>query len=290
MEKRYTLPGKVYLTGAGPGSAKLLTLRALEALWTADIVLHDDLVSEEVLAQVPAHVGVFNVGKRCGAKKVTQNEINQRMIAAARNGQTVVRLKGGDPLIFARTRDEIEGLREAGIEFEIIPGITAATAAAAMAQIPLTDRRKASKLVLLTNHHTPDKEARDWHTSLTADATLVFYMPGGDFEGLRSALVENGLSEDTTCLLVSQATRPGQKVIRTTVGDLMKAPAVAAPSLLIVAAAAANARADEVAISETADEGLSSDRYEEISLDLPQPDEMTASYLRERHRQNFVGR
>jgi uroporphyrin-III C-methyltransferase len=277
MGKPYTLPGKVYLAGAGPGSAKLLTLSALQALRAADVVLHDDLVSAEVLAQIPARVAVLNVGKRCGAKKVTQEEIHQRMIGAAGKGQTVVRLKGGDPLIFARTRDEIEALREAGIEFEIIPGITAATAAAAIAQIPLTDRRNASKLVLLTNHRTPEKGARDWHTSLTADATLVFYMPGGDFETLRSELVENGLGEDTACLLVSQATRPGQKVIRTTVGDLMKAPAVTAPSLLIVGSAAANALADEIAISGGAEEKLSANEYEEISLDLPQPDEMTAS-------------
>ena len=174
MAKRYTLPGKVYLAGAGPGSAKLLTLQALEALRTADVVLHDDLVSEDVLAQVPPRVALFNVGKRCGAKKVTQEEIHRRMISAARNGQTVVRLKGGDPLIFARTRDEIDALREAGVDFEIIPGITAATAAAAVAQIPLTDRKHASKLVLLTNHYGPERDAREWHSGLTDDATLVF--------------------------------------------------------------------------------------------------------------------
>jgi uroporphyrin-III C-methyltransferase len=277
MGKRFTLPGKVYLAGAGPGSAKLLTLSALEALRVADVVLHDDLVSEDVLAQIPARAAVFNVGKRCGAKKVTQEEIHQKMIAAARKGQTLVRLKGGDPLIFARTRDEIEALREAGIEFEIIPGITAATAAAAIAQIPLTDRKNASKLVLLTNHRMPEKDKRDWHTSSTADATLVFYMPGSDFETLRGELLENGLKEHTACLLVSQATRPGQKVIRTTVGDLMKAPAVAAPSLLIVGSAAANALADEVVIGGVADETLPANEYEEISLDLPQPDQMTTS-------------
>jgi uroporphyrin-III C-methyltransferase len=274
MEKRFTLTGKVYLAGGGPGSAKLLTLRALEILRAADVVLHDDLVSDEVLAMVPPHVAVLNVGKRCGSKKATQQEIHRRMIAAARNGQAVVRLKGGDPLIFARTRDEIEALREAGIDFEIIPGITAATAAAAVAQIPLTDRKNASKLVLVTNHRVPEKDARGWHTNLTADATLVFYMPGSDFEMLSAELVGSGLREDTPCLLVSQATRPGQKVNRTTIRDLVRTPALAAPSLLIVGAAAAEARADEVFVSGGASNPV--DEYEEISLDLSQPDEMTA--------------
>ncbi len=269
MGKRYTLPGKVYLAGAGPGAAKLLTVRAWEALREADVVLHDDLVSEEVLALIPARVAVFNVGKRCGSKRATQEEIHQRMISAVRDGKTVVRLKGGDPLIFARTRDEIEALREAGIEFEIIPGITAATAAAAEAQIPLTDRRSASKLTLLTNHHGPERDARDRSLDMSSDATLVFYMPGSDLEKLRTELLDNGANPETACLLVSQATRPKQKVIRTTVRDLPNAPAVSAPSLIVVGAVAAEARADEVA--------LSAKQYEEISLDLSQPDEMTAS-------------
>ncbi len=269
MGKRYTLPGKVFLAGAGPGAANLLTVRALEALRAADVVLHDDLVSEEVLSQIPPRVAVFNVGKRCGSKRVTQEEIHQRMIAAVRDGKTVVRLKGGDPLIFARTRDEIEALRDAGIDFEIIPGITAATAAAAEAQIPLTDRRHASKLMLLANHHSPERDARDPYLDASSDATLVFYMPGSDFEKLRAELLSSGVSAETPCLLVSQATRPDQRVIRTTVRDLPNAPVVAAPSLIVVGAVAEKARADEVAVC--------TKEYEEISLDLRQRDEMTAN-------------
>src|SRR5215475_553906 len=133
MTAPYTLPGKVYLTGAGPGSSKLLTLRALEVLRTADVVFHDDLVSEEVLAVIPSHIAVHSVGKRCALKKTSQEEIQRRIIAAARSGQSVVRLKGGDPLVFGRAHEEITALREAGIDFEIVPGITAAAAAAAAA-------------------------------------------------------------------------------------------------------------------------------------------------------------
>jgi uroporphyrin-III C-methyltransferase len=173
MAQPYTFPGKVYLTGAGPGSAKLLTLRALELLQQADLVLHDDLISEDVLRLIPAHVAVHSVGKRCGLKKTSQEEIHQKMIAAARNGQTVVRLKGGDPSIFGRTQEEIIALREARIEFEVVPGVTAATAAAAAAQIPLTERNGASKLILVSNHRCAEKSRPDWQKSGTSDATLV---------------------------------------------------------------------------------------------------------------------
>ena len=133
MTRRFTLPGKVYLTGAGagPGSAKRLTARELEILERADLVLHDDLVSADVLALVPAHTSVQNVGKRFARKKATQEETLARMIEAAQRRQTVVRLKGGDPLTFGQTQEEIVALHEAGIEFEIVPGITAATAVAA---------------------------------------------------------------------------------------------------------------------------------------------------------------
>jgi siroheme synthase len=130
MTRHFTLPGKVYLTGAGPVSAKLLTARTLEILQRADLVLHDDLVPADVLALVPAHTSVQNVGKRFARKKATQEEILARMIDAAQRGQTVVRLKGGDPQTFERTQEEIVALREAGIEFEIVLGTTAAAAAA----------------------------------------------------------------------------------------------------------------------------------------------------------------
>lgn len=277
MALRYTLPGKVYLTGAGPGSAKLLTVRALELLRAADVVLHDDLVSTEVLAMVTPRAAVQNVGKRCGVKKVTQDEIHRRMIAAARNGQTVVRLKGGDPLIFGRTQEEITALREAGIEFEIVPGITAATAAAAAAQIPLTDRKSGSKVVFVSNHPSSEKINRDWHKSLASDTTLVFYMPGGDLGTLTTELAENGLSEETPCLVVSHAARPDQRLIRTTVRGLTTVPKVPAPSLLIIGAAVAEARADEWFLPGNDVESATQPKFEEITLDFAESNEMATS-------------
>jgi len=245
MAAQFVLPGKVYLVGAGPGSAKMLTLRAAELLRQADVVLHDDLVSAEVLALIPAHTAVHNVGKRCGFKRATQEEIQRRMIAAAQAGQSVVRLKGGDPLIFGRTGEEIRALRENGIEFEIVPGITAATAAAAAAQIPLTDRDCASKLVIVTNHPSPEKDSRDWHRSISRDATLVFYMPGGNFAPLREELRASGLDLDTPCLLVSRASQAGQTMLRTSLRWLAETEAIPAPAVLIVGAAVAGANAEE---------------------------------------------
>lgn len=277
MQIRYNLPGKVYLTGGGPGSAKLLTLRALELLRRADLVLHDDLVSDDVLAQIPAHVAVHNVGKRCGSKKTTQEEILRRMIAGARAGSTVVRLKGGDPLIFARTQEEIVALRQAGIEFEIVPGITAATAAAAAAQIPLTDRKKAGKLVFVSNHRCTARGKTDWDRNVTADATLVFYMPGGDFETLTSQLAQAGVGEETACLLVSRATRPGQKVILTTLRGLSSTSFVEAPSLLIVGSVVSQARADLTSLPGDVEEPVMIEGgLREMTLELVPPDEINA--------------
>jgi siroheme synthase len=143
MAKHFALPGKVYLTGVGAGTDKLLTVRALEVLQRADLVLHDDRIADQVLSLVPAHVAIQNVRKLGGQQTLSQEEILRRMIAAARNGQVVVLLKGGDPSAFARTQDEIDALREAAVDFEIIPGIAAATGAAS-AHISLTDREDVS--------------------------------------------------------------------------------------------------------------------------------------------------
>jgi len=237
------LPGTVYLTGAGPGSAKLLTVRAVEVLKSADIVFHDDLVSPEILALIPAHVAVNNVGKRCGPKKISQELIQEKMVLAARSGRTVVRLKAGDPLVFGRAQEEIAALRKNGIPFEVVPGVTAACAAAAAAEISLTDRETASKVVLISNHQCAEKRTRPWGKTFE-DSTLVFYMPGGDLESLRQELLENGMDGTIPCLLISQAARPQQEVIRTTIRDLGALPRAAAPSLLIVGATGAEARSD----------------------------------------------
>ena len=243
MARHTGLPGKVYLTGAGPGSAKMLTVRAVEVLKGANVVYHDDLVSEEILALIPAQVGVWNVGKRCGRKKISQEQIQEKMIRAARSGQSVVRLKGGDPLVFGRAQEEIAALRKNGIPFEIVPGVTAACAAAAVAEISLTDRKAASKVVFISNHQCAEKSGRLWSKTFE-DSTLVFYMPGGDLKSLQEELLENGMDSAMPCLLISQAARPQQEVLRTTIRDLNNLPHAAAPSLLMVGATSAEARAD----------------------------------------------
>src|SRR6267154_655427 len=139
-EERASVNGKVYLVGAGPGDPELLTLKALRLLRTADAVLHDDLVATEIINLISSTAQVHNVGKRCGKKRILQGEINFLMVALAASGLQVVRLKGGDPLIFGRAGEEIEFLRRNNVPFEIVPGVTAALGAAASAQLPLTHR------------------------------------------------------------------------------------------------------------------------------------------------------
>src|SRR5690242_15024477 len=142
--------GKVFLVGAGPGDPDLLTLKAAKVLRSADVVLHDELVSAEILQLIPATAEVVNVGKRCGKKSTPQEDTNRLLIQYSLMGRTVVRLKGGDPFIFGRGGEELEALRNAGVEVEVVPGITAALGAAAGNQIPLTHREIASTLVLVT--------------------------------------------------------------------------------------------------------------------------------------------
>jgi uroporphyrin-III C-methyltransferase len=272
MKVPYTMPGKVYLVGAGPGSAKLLTLEALQLLQRVDMVLHDDLVSHEVLGRISPRVAVHNVGKRCGEKKTTQEDINRRMIEAAKAGLFVVRLKSGDPLIFGRTQEEIEALREEGIPFEIVPGITAASAAAAQAQIPLTERRVASKLVFVSNHPGAEKP-RSWHESVTNDTTLVFYMPGNDFAELLEELRRRHVSEDTPCLLVSRVSQENQKMLKITLRQLAAISPAPAPSLLIIGEAAASAQGCEKLQTAIAEKGK---REEILLLDDPERKRISA--------------
>jgi uroporphyrin-III C-methyltransferase len=234
MATKFGLPGKVYLIGAGPGSADLLTVRAATLLRHAEMVLHDDLVSPEVMQLIPASSMVQNVGKRCGKKGITQEQINERLVEFARQGRVVLRLKGGDPLIFGRAQEEIHALREAGIDFEIVPGVTAAFAAAAAAKIPLTERRSASKLLFVSNHQCDQKVLQNWRANVVADTTLVFYMPGHNFAELVNELRDGGLEAETPCLIVSNASRPQQEFVRTTLDRLAAASFPPAPSLLIV--------------------------------------------------------
>jgi uroporphyrin-III C-methyltransferase len=227
------MSGKVYLVGAGPGDPELLTVKAVRLLERAMIVLHDSLVSREVLSLIPRAAEIIDVGKRCGHKLLTQEEINALLVSLSASHEVVIRLKGGDPLIFGRAGEEIEALRNADVPFEIVPGITAAAAAAASAGISLTDRRAASQIVITTFSRGPGASAIDWG-AVTATATLVLYMPGPDYAELSDRLLEAALPPDLPCVIVSNATRPEQQLCWTTVGGLTRQEKLPAPALLIV--------------------------------------------------------
>ena len=229
-----SLKGKVYLVGAGPGDPELLTLKALRLLRSADAVLHDDLVAPEILQLIPSTAQIHNVGKRCGKKKILQGEINFLMVALAASGLRVVRLKGGDPLIFGRAGEEIESLRRANIPYEIVPGVTSAMGAAAAAQIPLTHRRASAALVLITAHRASEKNPSDWSKFVATGATLVIYMPGQNYSDIARRLTSAGLAGETPCAVISRATTRYQRTYRTTVLELHRTPQLASPTLVIV--------------------------------------------------------
>ena len=228
------MKGKVYLVGAGPGDPELLTLKALRLLRTAGAVLHDDLVGPEILKLISPTAQIHSVSKRCGKKKILQSEINCLMVALASSVLRVVRLKGGDPLIFGRAGEEIESLRQANIPYEIVPGVTSALGAAASAQIPLTHRRASSAVVFITAHRASVHETVNWNVFVGTGATLVIYMPGPNYADVAKKLTSAGLSGDTPCAVISRATTKHQRIHRTSVARLHRAPQLAAPALLIV--------------------------------------------------------
>jgi uroporphyrin-III C-methyltransferase len=228
------MKGKVYLVGAGPGDPDLLTLKALRLLQSANAVLHDDLVTPEILKLISQAAQLHNVGKRSGTKRITQEGINFLMTSLADLGLTVVRLKGGDPLIFGRVGEEIEALRQANIEYEIVPGVTAAFGAAAGVGIPLTHRQSSHAVVFLTGQNAAGIEEDDWQKFVSAGATLVIYMPGHEPGKIASKLKRAGLGDDMPCAVVSRATTADEQVHVTTVANLVHAPSCSAPCLLIV--------------------------------------------------------
>jgi uroporphyrin-III C-methyltransferase len=220
-------PGTVYLAGAGPGDPGLLTLRTLRLLQTADVILPDDLVTDEVLALASPSALIVPVGKRCGQPRITQAGIHELMLEHARPtklhpARSVLRLKSGDPLVFGRAAEEIAFLTGARIPFEIVPGITAAFAVAAALKTPLTDRGAASKLIFATAHHAAGKVelAPQFHGAFPQDATLVIYMPGRKFDLLSEELIASGIDAHTPCVAVSRASNPEERITRTTLAAL----------------------------------------------------------------------
>ena len=227
--------GVVYLVGAGPGDPELLTVRALRLLESADVVLHDDLVPAEVLALVHRHALVTSVGKRCGRPRITQAGIQALMVESSRAGQSVVRLKSGDPLVFGRAGEEIAALRAASVRFEVVPGVTAAFAAGAGLQVSLTDRKSASKLIFCTGHHADGKDSGViWQGALPEDATLVVYMPGRDTSRIARELAEAGVSGDMPCAAVSHAATARQSYAACRLEEFAGLACGPAPLLLLV--------------------------------------------------------
>lgn len=229
------MPGKVFLVGAGPGAADLLTLRAASLLRAAEIVLHDDLVPAEILQLCPASAEIINVGKRCGRSGRSQEQINTLMVWHARETQvqTIVRLKSGDPAVFGRLGEEMEALRRAGVAFEIVPGVTAVSAAAASAGITLTDRHAASALMVVTAHNVRGEKLRA--SGIDPQRTsFAVYMPGPDYIRTARDLTEAGVNADTPCVLVSQAGRKSEQQCFLNLCDLPFVSGVTAPAILIV--------------------------------------------------------
>jgi uroporphyrin-III C-methyltransferase len=229
--------GFVWLVGAGPGAADLITVRALKLLQCAEAVVCDELVNRELLGHCPPACEQHFVGKRAGCHSATQPEINALLVSLASAGKKVVRLKGGDPLIFGRAGEEMQALREAGIPFEIVPGVTAATAASAVARLPLTHRDHSSAVVFVTGHQcAANTSALDWGALAQLRATLCFYMGVRRLPEIAQNLLGHGMPADMPLAVISEATLPTQKIFVGTLSEAEKLSAGLAgqPALVVI--------------------------------------------------------
>lgn len=234
--------GSVALVGAGPGDPGLLTLNALRALQSADVVLHDRLVAPEILRLIRREAEVIEVGKSGGGHSVAQARIHELMLAHARAGRRVVRLKGGDPFVFGRGGEELEALRAHDVDFEVVPGITAALACAAYAGIPLTHRDHSGSVRLVTAHCRESIDATDWKSLADGRETLAVYMGVSTLGTLRQELLRHGRPGTTPVAIVENGSRASQRVLVGTLEDVAALAArerVASPALLIVGPVAA---------------------------------------------------
>ena len=229
--------GKVYLIGAGPGDPDLLTVKALRLLERATVVLHDSLVSREVLALIPHEAEVIDVGKRAGQKLLTQDEINSLLVSHASHSEIVVRLKGGDPMIFGRADEEIAACRAAGIAVEVVPGITTAQGAAGRLLVSLTRRGEGRRLQYITGHSRGGKLPADidWKSLADPAVTTVVYMPTQTLPDLVAAALKAGLDPNTPAVAVVSATRADERVIAAPIADLPARLTAESPSGPVVA-------------------------------------------------------
>jgi uroporphyrin-III C-methyltransferase len=240
MSEQPLQAGKVYLVGAGPGDPKLLTIRAAEVIAAADVIVYDYLVNPETLAYGRRGVDLIDVGKRAGHPSPSQAEINRILIEQARAGKTVARLKGGDPFIFGRGGEEAEALVEAGIGWEVVPGISSGVAAAAYAGIPLTHRGAASSVAFITGHDSPHKRRRaiDWSVTAHAADTLVIFMCAETIVEIAGHLIEAGRHAATPVAIIRWGTYAHQEVYSGTLADLAASESsdihIAPPAIAVV--------------------------------------------------------
>lgn len=231
--------GLVWLVGAGPGDPELMTLKARRLVAEADAIVHDALIPREVLGWAREGAELFDVGKRCGAHAARQDEINALLVRLARAGRRVVRLKGGDPSVFGRVGEELAAVRMAGVACEVVPGVTAALAAAAALQVPLTDRRASPAVVFITGHAAPDAGHApiDWAAYARLDATLCIYMGVRSLGRIAGELAAGGRALETPVALVSAAATLEQQIQIATLGTaaaVADAVALPTPALVIV--------------------------------------------------------
>lgn len=232
------MTGTVYLVGSGPGDPDLMTVKARRLIEDADVVLHDKLPGPMILDGIPAEVRE-DVGKRAGGERTSQDHTNRRMVDLARDGKTVVRLKGGDPFVFGRGGEEAEHLADHDIPFEVVPGVTSAVAGPSVAGIPLTHREHASSVSFVTGHEDPTKEesAVDWEALAATGGTIVVLMGVGKLPDYTRALLDADLSADTPVALVERATWPDQRVVRGTLETIVDArdrEGIEPPALTII--------------------------------------------------------
>jgi uroporphyrinogen III methyltransferase / synthase len=240
---RGNVSGRVYLVGAGPGDAGLLTARALELISHADVILYDRLIGEDALAGARAGAELVFVGKQGGGESIAQEQIEALMVGHAREGREVVRLKGGDPFVFGRGGEEALALRAAGIAYEIVPGVTAGVAAPAYAGIPVTHRGASSAVAFVTGHEDPDKQdSLDWPALARFPGTLVFYMAARRLDQIASALIAAGRPASEPAAVVQAGTLPAQRVVSgtlETIAERARAEDVGSPAIAVVGAVAA---------------------------------------------------
>lgn len=231
--------GKVYLVGSGPGDPELLTLKARRLIDTADVVIYDQLPGEAILSSIPEKTEKIDAGKYAGDHTLSQDRINELIVKKAKEGKMVVRLKGGDPYVFGRGGEEAQELIQAGVRFEVVPGITSAISAPAYAGIPVTHRDHASMVTFITGHEDPTKEesALDWETLAKFSGTIVILMGVKMLERNVNELMRYGKDPSTPIALIERGTRPDQKVTVGTLENIVslkKERKVKAPAITII--------------------------------------------------------